>query len=518
MIEKKLVIVDLKEDSQLKYDKVSYIYLNQGTINFKNSKKIFLDSLRKKNFLSLKKNILKKLLHKVNASKKICQFFPELSFFNLRNDKEPNFDLLLNILLVNQYKKTTKIKKTIVITDNELTNKFFSTKKGYNVIFKKKKSNFYIDLYRFKLAKFYVKSFFVILFAKLFHKKIAYKKNYNQAYITLYPFFFNNNNERFFDKHKSLKINFLMGDETHIKNCNLITIIKNLTKNKTKNLVNIEAMISFKDLFRSYQKANYYLSLKKKINYDLILDGCNFKEFYKGNVSASLHNRLKLEIYNQAIKRIVEVNKIKEIHLYLFEYSFGFYLIKQFKNNSKKIKVFGYQHGFFYKNLPWLELISKIRSYKNYCPDYIYAFSNKAMNHYKIFYSDNNIIYRLNKKKVSDVAKKIKYSKNNNNVLIILGGHDTFEIIKNINDYLKNNDLNKYNYFVKPHPKIKINISSDSKLIPLQKITKINFQKVIISPTTAVVYDMIKLKKPFYIFDIDYKFKYVPDTNYFRFG
>lgn len=503
---KKLIIVDLKEDASINYDNALYVYLNNGKIHFENSQRIYLEFIRKKNFFKIKSNLIKALRDKVDKSRKILECFPELDFFNLRNDRDPSFDLLLNILLINKYKKLKKIKETIVVTDNETTKDYFSNNKSNKVVYINKKFNFRFKLYRLKVLKFYMKSFFVGLIAKLFNKN---NKNYNDACITLFPIFFNKNREIFYKKNNSLKLNFLMADETQL-NYSLYQIIRTLIKNKSKNLINVEGMISFVDLFESYKKATLYFKLTNKINFDLIVENYNFKNFYKNKINSSLINRSKLEIYNNAIKKIINLYKIKKINLYLFEYSFGFYLIKQFKKNSKNIKVHGYQHGIFYKDLLWLEIIANVNCSKDYYPDYIYAFNKKIINHYKNFYKQKKIKYISRPKKISEISKKIKYNyKNNNNILILPGTHDAQEIVKILNDRKNNTNYDKFNYFIKFHPKKRINLNKENQILDVEKIDNIYFDKVVISPTSTIVYDMIKLKKPFHIFDIDHKLKYV---------
>ena len=512
---KKLIIVDLEKDLNLNYDNALYVYLNSGKISFKDSKRLYLESIRKKNFFKIKRSIIKILIDKVNKNKKILDLFPELNFFNLRNDKDRGYDLLINLLLIKKYKKLKKIKETIVLTDNELTKNFFSEYDD-KVFYFNNRFNFKFKLYRVKIIKFFIKSFFVILLSKLLSRNINHNKNYNDASITLFPFFFEKNKENFYLKKNDLKINFLMGDETHIKNCTILTIIKNLIKNKTKNLINIETMVSFKDLFNSYKKAILNLKLINKIDLNLILENHNFGDFYKNNLNISIINRSKLEIYNKAIKKISYKYKIKKINLYLFEYSFGFYLIKQFKRYTKNIKIIAYQHGIFYKKLPWLEIITNIKFKKDYYPDYICAFNKEMIIHYKSVFKNKKIEYILKPKKISEVAKRIVYNSKSKNILIILGAKDTHEIIKILSDHTNNSYNDRFNYFIKPHPKRKITLDKNSKLQKIKNVNNIYFNKVIISPTSTIVYDMKKLKKPFYIFDIDYKFRFIPNVNQFH--
>ena len=108
---KKLIIIDLNKDINLHYDNALYVYLNKGKVNFKNSKRLYLGSIRKKKLITLKSNFNKALINKVNKGRRIIECFPELGFFNLRNDKDANYDLLFNILLINKYKKKKELKK-----------------------------------------------------------------------------------------------------------------------------------------------------------------------------------------------------------------------------------------------------------------------------------------------------------------------------------------------------------------------------------------------------------------------
>ena len=46
--------------------------------------------------------------------------------------------------------------------------------------------------------------------------------------------------------------------------------------------------------------------------------------------------------------------------------------MRNIRNFSKKIKIYGFQHGIFSNNLMWLDVINSL-SYKNtYKPDHIY--------------------------------------------------------------------------------------------------------------------------------------------------
>ena len=93
--------------------------------------------------------------------------------------------------------------------------------------------------------------------------------------------------------------------------------------------------------------------------------------------------------------------------------------------------------------------------------------------------------------------------------MILPGTHDAQEIVKILNDHKNNTNYDKFNYFIKFHPKKRLNLNKENQILEVEKIDNIYFDKVVISPTSTIVYDMIKLKKPFQIFDIDHKLKYV---------
>ena len=75
----------------------------------------------------------------------------------------------------------------------------------------------------------------------------------------------------------------------------------------------------------------------------LIIDDCDFSDFFKNYINKSLVNRLKLEIYEKSLIRLNQkFPNIKNFHYYMFEYSFGFFLTRLFKKNFKNIKLIGY--------------------------------------------------------------------------------------------------------------------------------------------------------------------------------
>ena len=67
-----------------------------------------------------------------------------------------------------------------------------------------------------------------------------------------------------------------------------------------------------------------------------------------------------------------------------------------------------------------------------------------------------------------------------------------------------NTKNNKKKFLFKLHPKSSLNLQ-------IQKINKIknhkikDFSKIIISQTSSLIYDFLKMKKKFFVLDIDYK-------------
>ena len=60
--------------------------------------------------------------------------------------------------------------------------------------------------------------------------------------------------------------------------------------------------------------------------------------------------------------------------------------MRNIRNFSKKIKIYGFQHGIFSNNLMWLDVINSL-SYKNtYKPDHIYCQNKFNIKDYKTRY------------------------------------------------------------------------------------------------------------------------------------
>ena len=150
-------------------------------------------------------NNLKK---KIILSKKKLPFISELELFNLRNDKDNNFDLILNILIIREIIKKKKFNDIKVITDNSLVKKIFQTNfPKISVLYEGTNLN-KPKLILLKIIKFYIKTFVIISFIKLFNKNNSNYKKSNEAALSIYPIFFKEKKEIFLMTQKKLSLIF----------------------------------------------------------------------------------------------------------------------------------------------------------------------------------------------------------------------------------------------------------------------------------------------------------------------
>lgn len=500
---RKLYIIDLKKDYyDIKIHNCDVIYTNIGHVSLINSKKISLDNI------IIKYDIKKKFINIIN--KKLYDhknfFLKELEIFNLRNDKNIGISKILNFLGIYFFLKKNKKYKLNYISDDSTTINLLNglTKKKINNHFNGKISNPNLrNNFIIYYVKFFFKIFFILIFLKLFNQDRLKKKLKEKEHLwclSLYPNFYNSKNEYFFGK-KYKKINFLVTDETHL-NLSFFQILKIYFSNKN-NILNIESFINIKDLFQIFFKV--YLikkKLSKLLEKKFVINGLDFSDYYRELLSNSFINRLKLSSYDQAIRRFYLFFNPKKFNTYLFEYNFGFYLIRKFKELG--CKIIGYQHGIFNKNLMWLDLITK-NNEKVYFPDIIVSNHLKSLEIYKNKYKSNNIKYFYSKKKISRLATqiKIKPTIKEKNILIIPGTHD----IKDIYSYCKLNlrKSKKNNFFIKLHPKNQFFFEDEKRIKKIKDISQKNFKKVIVSSTSTISYDLHLLNKKFDVFKPDYK-------------
>ena len=113
-------------------------------------------------------------------------------------------------------------------------------------------------------------------------------------------------------------------------------------------------------LFKYILKVITFERLKRiKISFQ----GLDFENELQNIYIGSYINRSKLEIYSKAIPRFLKNNNVSSINLYLFEYSFGFYFIRNIRKFSNKIKISGFRVVFF-PIILWFDLVNSLKHRK----------------------------------------------------------------------------------------------------------------------------------------------------------
>ena len=397
MKKKNLLIFHSQDNFKINEKFDFYINLGDGNLEIRNSKQISLKNYYKKNYDFFKKKLVNSLNKKVLQSKEESNLFNELEIFNLRNDKIKDIDTIINILILKKIINELKITSLSLITDNQLTkNVLTQIYPKIEIINFQKKYTYLLPF--LKITKFYFKTFFIVLMINFLKNYKLLKNHYKEACISLAPIFYKDKKENFFKNKNNLKLNFLLTDETHL-NFSILDIYK-ILKINYENLIHVESAINFKDLacglFKSYKYIYYINGLNMKFN----VEKTDFSIFYKNYLIVSAINRSKLNIYNKAVPDLIERFQIKKFNMYLFEYSFGFFLIRLIKKNFKKIDIIGYQHGIFSDKLMWFDILIRKNKNIHYFPNRVVCFNSKSFKDYKKILP-NYITYKLVDKPLS---------------------------------------------------------------------------------------------------------------------
>ena len=502
-----LLLIDLSKNFNLEEKNKQYIYLNKGNIHLNKCKQVKL-----KNFKVLRKNIYQSLIKEfkkfISHNEKNKYFLSEMEIFNLRNDRYEFPDRILNYITIKKILLIKKIKKIKIISDNKESLKIFD---NLNIkIEKKDLSNERLKILfpNLKIIKFLLKTMILVFYCKFLKSTQKKRKEKETFYLSLYPNRYFYGKENFFEKGENI-CNFLISDETHL-NFNLRKLFNFAKITNEKNIINIEQYIKISDIFLIMLKHIYYiLTFKnlKKIQIDL--HGLNFEKELNNIYIGSYINRSKLEIYSKAIPRFLKKNNVSNFNLYLFEYSFGHYLIRTIKEFSSKIKISGFQHGLFSNNLMWFDLIKSLKHSKKYIPHKIFCLNKYCLKDYKLKYksSKTSIIKFENLKKNFDFINSIKIKKKANRILILSGLHDA----KDLYFYAKNysTSYSRKIFYFKSHPKTKFNFISDKKVKKIDNFENKSFSKVIVSQNSSLPFEFLSLKRNFSVVDFDYKQNYI---------
>ncbi len=209
-MKKKLLIIHNKRNTQIK-EQLYYINIGSGFVENLNAKKISLKKFRDSFYIRNKNLLINKLASKVSEAQK---FFPnifELEIFNLRNDKNLDIDLILNILIIGDIIKKYKFTEIEILTDN------FNVKEIFEKSFKKVKINYNKEknpkknLILLKVIKFYLKTLIILCYIKCFsfiNSKKSLKSD--DACLSLRPIFYKKDKENFFNDEKKNKIKFFV--------------------------------------------------------------------------------------------------------------------------------------------------------------------------------------------------------------------------------------------------------------------------------------------------------------------
>ena len=106
------------------------------------------------------------------------------------------------------------------------------------------------------------------------------------------------------------------------------------------------------------------------------------------------------------------------------------------------------------------------------------------------------------KKKNQLFVNEVNIKNNSKNTIIFPGTHD----ISDLYFFFKNTQkTNNEKFFFKLHPKNKFTFKNvkNVNIITSHKIK--DFSKIIVSQTSSLIYDFLKMKKKFFVLDIDYK-------------
>jgi len=490
---KELVIIDLKDNHNTKLSNINYLKINTGDLIYDNKCKSIKFDLnivfkKKKNkILKFFKDLLKKTNNFGFNTDAI-----EMEIFNLRHDKSSFIERILILEYLSKYFYSKKLKKKIITDDYNFADTIKKNFPGTSVILIENKSKkFSINLY-LSIINYFIKLFLIITLFKFTNKNKA--KKYNEYNLTIYPHFFENERCKIF-KNSYPNLNILLGDETQ-SSFSLKKLIINAKKiNNLGNTSPVEKNISYltlvKVLIKNFKEC---FKMVKFLKNDFIYNNLDIVCILKKQFILSFLNRLKLDYYDNALDKLIDLNTTKKLNYYMFEYSFGFYLSKKFKNISKKIETIGYQHGIFTNNILWIELLNE-ENKKIYLPTKVVSNQNISKKAYSKYINKKNIYLNKTRSSESLIFSRLA-KKNSTNILAILGLHDFKDNIQSLLYLSKKKKYKNCKFFLKFHPKTKNinfqNLPNNFKII--SKIENNKKYQILISQSSSLLYKLMESK------------------------
>ena len=489
---KKIVILDLSKDIDLKIENSLIFEISYGSANLKNCKKINKNFFSDKKYKVYKKNINNLLgnFYKHINNNNFNNDISTLELFNQRNDKTQLFNKIFNLIEILKFVKYKKINIIEIVTDDfTFLNTYESLKiKNLKVtsIKKEKISKSFIN-YFFKTIFFFIKTLIIVVLLKFFKNRNFNIKKLNEGCLSIFPLFYKKK-KHFFYKKNLININFQITDETHLGN-SLIDNIKSLFEvKKLNNTVSAESFIDVSDIcINFFSSLNNYKLIRIANKYNFKINNIDFSDQFKNLFFNSLLNYNKLEIYRHALKKIFDYYNIKKFHFYLFEYNFGYYLSKLIRKISPSTVLIGYQHGIYSERLMWQNFSKKI-NLKDYFPNEIVCKYPYSLEAYKKNFKDLKIYLDKNTKKEKKI-KRIKFIKNQYNVY--LGLHDCYNMINELRNF-KKDKMFILNFHPKMKYKNKLNLNQNIKIKTLKLSEK---RKKILSSTSTIPYQLHPFEK-----------------------
>ena len=361
---KKIVILDLSKDIDFLIEDSLVFHLSYGQAKLQNCKilnKNFFSQAKFEKFSKKINNTLSSFYNYLSENKSKDEILT-LELFNIRNDKNQFYNKMYYLFELIEFIKTKKIKDIEIITDDDNFYYTYKSIKIKNLIVHNfsRRNNLSFLNYFLKISFFHIKALIVVIFSKLYKPQKSIKIKRNEACLSIFPLFYKNRINFFYGKDY-LNFNFLLTDETHLRNSltkNIITLKK---LRKIDNLISVESFVDINGLISNFFKSidNYKL-IKKTFSYKFEINNIDFSKQFFSLFFNSLINFNKLNIYNTALDSLMKKIKIKKFHYYLFEYNFGYFLNRLIRKSSKNIELVGYQHGIYSERIMWQNLTKKI--------------------------------------------------------------------------------------------------------------------------------------------------------------